>query len=71
MLSYQSLVPAGAGTPRYENEAWLLEVFGCDWCHPAPLDSGLRRNDDLGGDSTGATCFRTKTMEGPCVAKSA
>ena len=20
---------------------WLLEVFGCGWCHPSPLDSGL------------------------------
>ena len=49
MLSYQSLMPAGAGAPRYENETWSLEVFGCGWCHPSPLDSGLRRNDELGG----------------------
>ena len=49
MLSYQSSVPAGAGAPRYENETWSLEVFGCGWCHPSPLDSGLRRNDELGG----------------------
>ncbi len=49
MLSYQSLMPAGAGTPRCENEAWSLEVFGCGWCHPSPLDSGLRRNDEFGG----------------------
>ncbi len=42
-FSYQSLVPAGAGTPRYENETWSLEVFGCGWCHPSPLDSRFRR----------------------------
>ncbi len=49
MLSYQSLMPAGAGAPRYENEAWSLEVFGCGWCHPSPLDSRLRGNDELRG----------------------
>ena len=49
MLSYQSPMLAGAGTPRYENETWSLEVFGCGWCHPSPLDSGLRRNDEFGG----------------------
>ena len=58
MLSYLSLMPAGAGAPGYENEAWSLEVFGCHGCHPCPLDSGFRGNDDLGGDSTGATYFR-------------
>ena len=26
-----------AGTPRYENEASSLEVFGCHWCHPLPF----------------------------------
>ena len=56
MLSYQSLMPAGAGTPRYENETWSLEVFGCGWCHPSPLDSRFRENDELGGrnDEAGA-----------------
>ena len=53
MLSYQSLMPAGAGTPRYENETWSLEVFGCGWCHPSPLDSGLRRNDEWGARRIG------------------
>ena len=48
MLSYQSLMPAGAGTPRYENEAWSLEVFGCGWCRPSPLDSRFRENDEAG-----------------------
>ena len=48
-FSYQSPMPAAAGTPRYENETWSLEVFGCGSCHPSPLDSGLRRNDELGG----------------------
>ena len=48
MLSYQSLMPAGAGTPRYENETWSLEVFGCGWCHPSPLDSRFRENDEVG-----------------------
>ena len=33
-------IPAVAGTPRYENETWSLELFGCGWCHPSPLDSG-------------------------------
>ena len=48
MLSYQSLMPAGAGTPRYENAAWSLEVFGCGWCRPSPLDSRFRENDEVG-----------------------
>ena len=48
MLSYQSLMPAGAGTPRYEIETWSLEVFGCGWCHPSPLDSRFRENDEFG-----------------------
>ena len=42
-------MPAAAGTLRYENETWSLEVFGCGWCHPSPLDSGFRRNDEVGG----------------------
>ena len=56
MLSYQSPMPAAAGTPRYENGTWLLEVFGCGWCHPSPLDSRFRENDELGGrnDEAGA-----------------
>ncbi len=48
-FSYQSPTPAATGTPRYENEAWSLEVFVCRGCHPSPLDSGLRRNDEAGG----------------------
>ena len=24
-------------------------MFGCYWCHPSPPDSGLRRNDEVGG----------------------
>ena len=48
MLSYQSPTPAVAGTPRYENETWSLEVFGCGWCHPSPLDSRFRENDEVG-----------------------
>ncbi len=40
------LAPAHEGM---ENETWSLEVFGCGWCHPSPLDSGLRRNDEMGG----------------------
>ena len=31
---------------RYENETWSLEVFGCGWCHPSPLDSRFRENDE-------------------------
>ena len=58
MLSCQSLIQGAAGTPRYENEAWSLEVFGGGWRHPSPLDSGPvsgygacfhRRNDEFGG----------------------
>ena len=52
-FSYQSSMPAAAGTPRYENEAWSLEVFGCGWCHPSPLDSGFRRNDEWGAVEAG------------------
>ncbi len=48
-FSYQSPMLAGAGTPRYENEAWSLEVFGCGWRHPSPLDSRFRENDEFGG----------------------
>ena len=53
-------MPAGAGTPRYENETWSLEVFACYGRHPSPLDSGLRRNDDWGAGMTsaGAVAFR-------------
>ena len=49
VFSFQSLMPAGAGTPRYENETWSLDVFGCGWCHPSPLDSRFRENDEFGG----------------------
>ena len=49
MLSYQSPMPVTAGTPRYENGTWSLEVFGCGWRHPSPLDSRFRENDELGG----------------------
>ncbi len=49
MLWYQSPMPVAAGTPRYENETWSLEVFGCGWRHPSPLDSRFRENDELGG----------------------
>ena len=30
-FSYESLVPAGAGTPRYEN--WVHWLVGEFWCH--------------------------------------
>ena len=38
MLSWQSLMPAGAGTPRYENWVhWLMEGSGVVCAtHPAP-----------------------------------
>ncbi len=42
---FRLVSPAGAGTRRYENETWSLEVFGCGWCHPSPLDSRFRGND--------------------------
>ena len=53
MLSYQSFMPAGAGTPRYENWVhWLVGVFRCHRHNPPLLDSGLRRNDELGAGVT-------------------
>ena len=38
MFSYQSLMPAGAGTPRYENWVhWLMEGSGVVCAtHPTP-----------------------------------
>ena len=38
MLSYQSLMPAGAGTPRYEKRRlWLGTVnWHCGFCHAPP-----------------------------------
>ena len=42
MLSYQSLVPAGAGTPRYEKpELWLGTArWHRGFCHAPPAPSG-------------------------------
>ena len=39
MLSYQSLMPAGAGTPRYEKlELWLGSAnWHRGFCHVPPL----------------------------------
>ena len=38
MLPYQSLMPAGAGTPRFENWVhWLMEGSGVDLCHACRL----------------------------------
>ena len=55
MLSYQSLMLAGAGTPRYENwMRWLVGEFYCHCHNPPLLDSGLRRNDDWGAGLTKA-----------------
>ena len=60
MLSYQSLMPAGAGTRRYENwGCWLVEVswvsLGHPWI-PAPYrgtgHACDRRNDDWGAGMT-------------------
>ena len=48
-FSYESLMPVGVGTPRYEDVCMLLEPFGSQLCHLLhPLDSGFRRNDDPG-----------------------
>ena len=46
-------MPAGAGTPRYENWVhWLVEV---SWVSLVPpLDSGFRRNDECGAGPTSA-----------------
>ena len=40
------LVPAHQGMKMGPGR---LEVFGCDWCHPSPLVSRFRGNDELGG----------------------
>ena len=35
LFSYQSFIPAAAGTPRYENWVhWLMEGFRCRLCPP-------------------------------------
>ena len=47
-FSYQSLMPAVAGTPRYENRAALVGGSVLGSLVP-PLDSGFRRNDESGG----------------------
>ena len=51
-FSYQSPMPAGAGTPGYENETWSLEVFGCGWRHP-PLwiPASARMTNSVAGDN--------------------
>ena len=40
------LVPAHQGMKM---RPWSLDVFGCGWCHPSPLDSRFRENDEFGG----------------------
>ena len=41
LFSYQSLMPAAAGTPRYENWVhWLMEGFRCRLCPPTPPLAG-------------------------------
>ena len=50
VFSCQSFVPAGAGTPRFENRVLTGGgVCGSFATHTPTLDSGLRRNDELGG----------------------
>ena len=46
MLSYQSVMPAVAGTPRYENWVhWLMEGSGvvCAACGPSPTGDKPQR----------------------------
>ena len=52
-------MPAGAGAPRLENGGLVAGIVCLSYLPPSatPLDSRLRGNDDLGGDSTGATYF--------------
>ena len=48
--------------PRYENGTWSLEVFGCGWCHPSPLDSRFRprmTNWGAGGSSEQVSRLRS------------
>ena len=54
-FTYQSPMPAAAGTPRYENKTWSLEVFGCGWCHPSPwIPASARMTNSESG-----TCLRS------------
>ena len=68
MFSYQSLMPAGRRhTTVLKMGLGRWRCLGVVGAHPSPLDSRFRENDELGGDSTGATypgsesgtCFRT------------
>ena len=58
LFSYQSLIPATAGTPRYENQArWLVEVFGVIGATPpSPLDSSFRWKDEVGDATYEVSC---------------
>ena len=48
-FSYESLMPAAAGTPSYENGVGWWRRLGAVRATPAtPLDSGFRRNDETG-----------------------
>ncbi len=58
-------IPAAGGTLRFENETWSLEVFGCGWCHPSPLDSRFRGNDEVGGGDDGKHPSRVGVREMP------
>ena len=50
MFSWQSLMAAAAGTPKYENGVGCWNRSGGIFAAPAtPLDSGFRRNDELRG----------------------
>ena len=44
-------MPAGAGTARYENGGLVAGIVSLSFLPPpaTPLDSGFRRNDEVGG----------------------
>ena len=48
----------------------LSEAFECQFCHPsAPLDSGLRRNDEMANGGPNDECEGIPTAAGMTSAK--
>ena len=58
MLSYQSLIPAVAGTPRYENWVhWLKEGFRCRPSSPTPPLAGDKPQRYISPSTLGGRCL--------------
>ncbi len=57
MLSYQSLMPAGAGTPRYEIWVhWLREGFRCGLWPRTPHPAGEKPQRYIPSSTLGSRC---------------